>query len=116
MEDNISNLKKGSSLQDGRYVVEKTLGQGGFGITYMGLQVGLNRRVAIKEFFMKEYCERDSSTSHVTVGSQGSRDIVDRFRTKFVKEAQTIAQLDNPHVIRIYDIFEENGTAYYVME
>ena len=116
MNDNESNLRQGSSLQDGKYVIEKTLGQGGFGITYLGLQVGLDRRVAIKEFFMKDYCERDSGTSHVTTGSQGSKKIVERFRTKFVKEAQTIAKLDNLHVIRIYDIFEENGTAYYVME
>ena len=116
MNDNESNLKCGFRLQGGKYVIEKTLGRGGFGITYLGVQVALNRKVAIKEFFMKEYCERDSGTSHVTVGSQRSRDIVDRFRVKFVKEARTIAQLDNPRVIRIYDIFEENGTAYYVME
>ena len=109
-------LKCGSVLQGGKYVIEEKLGDGGFGITYKGLQVGLDRSVAIKEFFMKEYCERDSGTSHVTAGSQGSRAIVDRFLAKFIKEAQTIAKLDNPHVIRIYDIFEENGTAYYVME
>ena len=109
-------LKRGSVLQGGKYVIEEKLGDGGFGITYKGLQVGLDRTVAIKEFFMKEYCERDSGTSHVTAGSQGSRAIVDRFQAKFIKEAQTIAKLDNPHVIRIYDIFEENGTAYYVME
>ena len=116
MEDNGSNLKCGSRLQGGKYVIEKTLGNGGFGITYLGVQVALKRKVAIKEFFMRGYCERDSGTSNVTVGSQGSRAIVDRFRVKFVKEAQTIAQLDNPRVIKIHDIFEENGTAYYVME
>ena len=97
-------------------MIEETLGSGGFGITYIGLQVGLNRRVAIKEFFMSDCCGRDPSMSRVTVWSEGNREIVERFRAKFVKEAQTIAQLDNPHVIRIYDIFEENGTAYYVME
>ena len=47
-----------TSLQGGKYKIEKVLGQGGFGITYLGLQTGLNRSVAIKEFFMKEYCER----------------------------------------------------------
>ena len=105
-----------TSLQGGKYKIEKVLGQGGFGITYLGLQTGLNRSVAIKEFFMKEYCEREETTSKVLLGSQGSRDIVDRFRIKFIKEAQTIAQMDNPHIIRIHDIFEENATAYYVME
>ena len=110
------NLKEGSFLQDGKYRIDEFLGWGGFGITYLGFQTGLNRKVAIKEFFMKEYCNRDSSTSRVSVGSEGSRELVDRFRRKFQKEAQTIAELDDSHVIRIYDVFEENGTAYYVME
>ena len=103
-------------LQGGKYKIEKILGQGGFGITYLGTQVALNRKVAIKEFFMKEYCERNSNTSHVSLGTSGSREIVERFRAKFIKEAQIIAKLNHPHIIRIHDIFEENGTAYYVME
>lgn len=109
-------LAKDSLLQGGKYKIERTLGQGGFGITYLGEHVALNRKVAIKEFFMKEYCERDKETSHVSLGTSGSRELVERFRYKFMKEAQTIAALDHPHIIRIYDVFEENGTAYYVME
>ena len=109
-------LHPATFLQGGKYQIEKVLGQGGFGITYLGLQVELNRRVAIKEFFMKEYCNRNADTSHVSIGTEGSRDLVQRFMKKFVKEAQTIAALTNAHIIRIYDIFHENGTAYYVME
>ena len=110
------NLKEGTSLQGGRYRIERMLGQGGFGITYLGVQMGLNRKVAIKEFYMKEYCERDKDTSHVSLGTSGSRETVERFRQKFVKEAQTISALSHPNIVRIYDVFEENGTAYYVME
>lgn len=110
------NLLQGTLLQGGKYRIESVLGQGGFGVTYRGVQTGLNRQVTIKEFFMKEYCERDEATSHVTLGSQGSRELVGRFRQKFLKEAQIIANLKNPHIIGIHDIFEENGTAYYVME
>ena len=109
-------LRKGSTLQGGKYRIDDVLGQGGFGITYLGEHVALGRRVAIKEFFMKELCDRDGSTSHVTVGTAGARDTWERFKTKFLKEARTIAQLDDSHVVRIHDIFGENGTAYYVME
>lgn len=113
----MQELQSGALLQGGKYRIEKVLGQGGFGITYEGVQTGLGRRVAIKEFFMKEYCNRDDQTSQVSVGSQGSRDMVDDFRMKFIKEAQLIARMeDAPHIVRIHDIFEENGTAYYVME
>ncbi len=110
-------LKPGTKLQNGKYEIIRTLGQGGFGITYVAKQVTLNREVAIKEFFMKEYCERDDTTSQVTLGTTaGNRDLVARFREKFVREAQMIARLDHPNVVKIYDVFEENRTAYYVME
>ena len=49
-------LKKGTLLQGGKYKIEKVLGQGGFGITYLATQINLNRKVAIKEFFMKDMC------------------------------------------------------------
>lgn len=109
-------LKTNAVLQNGKYRIEGVLGQGGFGITYLATQVALNRKVTIKEFFMKELCNRDEQTSQVSVPSMGSVDTVARFRAKFVKEAQTIAALNNPHIIHIHDIFEENGTAYYVMD
>lgn len=110
------NLLQGTLLQGGKYKIESVLGQGGFGITYLGIQTGLNRPVAIKEFFMKEYCSRKEDSSEIFLGTSGSKEFVERFRIKFIKEAQMIAQLDNSHIIRIYDIFEENDTAYYVME
>ena len=109
-------LSSGSSLQGGKYRIVRVLGQGGFGITYEAEQVSLGRRVAVKEFFMKDVCNRDGSTSHVSVPSVGSRELVEKFRQKFLREARMIASMKNPHIVRIYDVFEENGTAYYVME
>ena len=105
-----------SHLQHGKYQIKSLIGAGGFGNTYLAVQVALGRKVAIKEFFMKEYCERDEATSQVIVPTEGSRQIVERYRKKFLKEAQMIASLKNEHIIQIYDIFEENNTAYYVME
>ena len=110
------NLKQGTLLQGGRYRIEKVLGQGGFGITYLAEQTSLNDKVAIKEFFMKELCDRDSETMGVSVGSSGSRELVERFREKFVKEARNIRKLKHRNIVSIIDVFEENGTAYYVME
>lgn len=111
-----SPLPVGAMLRDGEYRIKKTLGQGGFGITYLADQPMLKREVAVKEFFMQDYCERDAKTARVRVRSKDYEKQVATFRSKFVKEAQTIASIDNQNVIRIHNIFEENGTAYYVME
>ena len=112
----MQQLQPDATLQGGRYKILKTLGQGGFGITYLAIQSGLERKVAVKEFFMKEHCVRDQASSRVTLGTEGGREQVERFRVKFLKEARTIARMNHPHIVRIIDVFEENGTAYYVME
>lgn len=109
-------LQPQTTLQGGKYKIISTLGQGGFGITYLAEQTMLGRKVAVKEFFYKEFCDREEGTSHITFGTSGNRENVQRFMKKFLKEARTISQLDHPNIIKIYDIFEENGTAYYVME
>ena len=112
----MSSLKKGVSLQNGKYIIGSTLGQGGFGITYEAEQTSLGRKVAVKEFFMKDICNRDGATSHVSVPSVGSKELVEKFRQKFIREAKMIAGLNHGHIVKIIDVFEENGTAYYVME
>lgn len=108
-------LKKGTLLQGGKYKIEKVLGQGGFGITYLATQINLNRKVAIKELFMKDMCCREEDTNQVYYISS-DRNFVDNFKNKFIKEAQTISSLNHRNIIRIHDTFEENGTAYYAME
>lgn len=109
-------LKPQTTLQNGKYKIVRVLGQGGFGITYEAEQVMLRRRVALKEFFMKDCCERDDATSRVTVGTGSQRELVEKFRGKFIREAQMMAGMDHPNVVRVLDVFEENETAYYVME
>lgn len=109
-------LKQNTLLQGDKYRIEKVLGQGGFGITYLAYQDMLDRFVCIKEFFFKDFCERNSDTSHVTLGNTTNHDFVDRFKNKFIKEAKTISKFHHPNIISILDIFEENGTAYYVMD
>lgn len=109
------HLKEGYLLQNGKYRIIRVLGQGGFGITYLAMDKRLGRLVAIKEFFPKEICIRDSSDS-VTISTQANEQIFDRLRKRFVKEARNLACLSHPNIVRIFEDFEENGTAYYVME
>lgn len=110
------NLNPGTLLANGRYTVKAVLGQGGFGITYLGEQTGLGRKVAIKEFFMDDFCDRDAVSSAVSSATKSGTSVIERFKEKFIKEARLIATFSNNHIIKIHDVFEENGTAYYVME
>ena len=112
----MNNLKIESTLQGGKYKILKVLGQGGFGITYLAENTMLDGKVAIKEFFIKEYCNRDEETSNIAIPTESNREIVERFKVKFIKEARTIFKLNHPNIVKLFDIFEENGTAYYVMD
>ena len=122
----MQHLSEGTLLQGGKFKIEKSLGQGGFGITYLASQtisvegsigeIKTEIKLAIKEFFMKDVCNRDENSTIVSVPSVGSKELVERFKQKFIKEARSISKLKHPHIVRVVDIFEENGTAYYVME
>ncbi len=113
----MQQLQPNTLLQGGKYRIVRVLGQGGFGITYLAVQVALNRYVAIKEFFIENLCDRcvNESTIMRTV-SNSSVPMVDRYKLKFLKEARIISELHHENIINVYDVFEENGTAYYVME
>ena len=109
-------LSEGAILQNGKYQIEKVLGQGGFGITYLAHQESLKRDVCIKEFFMRDFCNRSETNSSVTLGTSANKELIEHYLNKFIKEARTIAALEHPNIIHIYDIFKENNTAYYVMD
>lgn len=112
----MQTLNNGDILQDGKYRIQKVLGQGGFGITYLATHELLGTKVAIKEFFFKQYCNRDEKTSQVIIETSHNIDEVKRFEEKFLKEARIIAKLNHPNIIKIHDVFKENNTAYYVMD
>lgn len=122
----MQQLKSGALLQGGKYRIEKVLGQGGFGITYLATQkisiegpigqIETEIKLAIKEFFMKDVCNREEDSQTMNIPSVGSREMAERFKQKFIKEAWNISKLKHPHIIKVVDVFEENGTAYYVME
>ena len=109
----MQQLSLGTLLRGDTYRIEKILGQGSFGITYLAEHVNLGRKVAIKEFFMKELNSRseDGSITGMTEGSLSYN-----YARKFQKEAQNLSRLDHPNIVRVTDSFEENGTFYYVMD
>lgn len=108
-------LAANTELQNGKYRIIRVLGQGGFGITYLAENTFFERKVAIKEFFPKDFCGRDN-TSHLTLGTQNNAETVEKLKARFLKEAKNIAKLYHDGIIKIHDIFEENNTAYYVMD
>ena len=109
-------LSSGTLLERGKYRIIETLGRGGFGITYLAEHTMTRRKVCIKEFFPKDYYKRDGDSGAISLSSDGFAESMNRFKTKFIKEAQTIATFNHPNIIPIHDAFEENGTAYYVMD
>ena len=110
-----SNLIVGTALQNGKYKVIKVLGQGGFGITYLAYFPILKVNVAIKEFFISGYCVRQTGLNGVTTQAI-STDKFGEFRDKFISEARTLAKFRHNNIVRVTDIFEENNTAYFVMD
>ncbi len=111
-----NSLRINATLRGGTYRIDRVLGQGGFGITYLATDLSLDKPVAIKEFFPKDFCDRDATTSHVTLGTTNTSELVSKLKAKFLKEAKNIAKFNHPNIIKIYAAFEENNTAYYVME
>lgn len=107
-------LQPGMTLQDGKYVIDTVIGAGGFGITYYARHTSLDQHYAIKEFFIDGRCVRN--TMRHTVNLQGiSPDMFEKYKRKFTEEAQTLAKLDHPNIVRVIDVFEENETSYIVM-
>lgn len=112
----MQHLQQNATLQGGKYKIERVLGQGGFGNTYVGINTVLEEKFAIKEFFMQGINGRDVATGSVTVSLDGNKPQFEGQLEKFKKEALRIRALNNPQIVKVYDLFEENGTAYYVMD
>lgn len=112
----MQHLQPNTTLQGGKYIIERVLGQGGFGNTYVGVNTVFNERVAIKEFFMQGINDRDDVTGSITISIERNKQQFQEQLEKFKKEALRIRKLDNPHIVKVHDLFEENGTVYYVMD
>jgi len=117
MQNEIHQLPIGTVLK-GQYIIGKVLGQGGFGITYLGYNGYLNTPVAIKEYYPVGVVMREHVyTLEVSSCEGASGTQFEENRNRFLREAQSLARLNNvPEVVQVQDYFPENGTAYIVME
>ena len=104
------------SILHGNYRIDGYLSSGGFGNTYVATHILFNETYAIKEFFMKDISERGSDSSSVRVSNAGKTEEFNAQLEKFRKEALRLRKLHNVHIVRVYDLFNENGTSYYVMD
>ena len=103
----------------GKYLIGKAIGEGGFGITYIGMDLELEVRVAIKEYYPQGVAARISGINNCTVCSctDSTRPFFEEGREKFINEARTIAKFRGlPEIVGIIEFFRENQTAYIVME
>ena len=112
----MQHLQPNTTLQGGKYRIERVLGQGGFGNTYIGVNTVFNERVAIKEFFMRGLTLREEDQVTVSISVPENSESFKEQKEKFKKEALRIRQLKNEHIVAVHDLFEENGTAYYIMD
>ncbi len=110
------HIEPGTLLHN-RYIVGKVLGFGGFGVTYIGWDGRLEQKVAIKEYLPGEFSTRMPGQSRITVfGDDKSTQFHDGLH-KFVEEAKRLAKFQNENgIVKVFDSFEENDTAYIVME
>ena len=113
---NLESMLPTGSILHGNYRIDGYLSSGGFGNTYVATHILFNETYAIKEFFMKDISERGSDSSSVRVSNAGKTEEFNAQLEKFRKEALRLRKLHNVHIVRVYDLFNENGTSYYVMD
>lgn len=122
----VMNLPNQHLLQNGKYKLTHAVGQGGFGITYKGIwfteakgplgTVKTEVPVCVKEYFFKDYCERDAATLAVRVHSETGKALFHKFKEKLIKEAKILSEVHHPYIVNVLEVFEENNTAYIAME
>ena len=105
------------TILDGRYLIGKVLGVGGFGITYLGYDLTLDYKVAVKEYMPSGFATRAEDKYTLTVTSSSQQQAYDEGLDKFLSEARTLAKFhDTTNIVSVQDFFKENNTAYFVME
>ncbi len=110
---NIIALAEGTDLV-GDYTIERVLGAGGFGITYLARELQLDRPVTIKEYFPSDFAARKDGFEAVPKSHDSAGDY-NWGLERFVAEAQTLAKFNHPHIVGVHRYFRANNTAYMVL-
>lgn len=109
-------LSPGTYLHHGKYKIVKELGHGGFGITYLAIDTENHTEIAIKEYFPKLWCHRNEGSTSISITHNENKDLFLKGKERFIREAKNLNKLSHPDIVKVYGAFEENKTAYYVME
>ena len=114
---NDENLLREGTILNAKYLIGRKLGKGGFGVTYLGLDLQLNIKAAIKEYFPKDWCSRAAGSKLVEVlNDVENREKFLKGRNSFWNEAQTLAMFNSSSIAHVQNFFVENNTAYIVMD
>ncbi|MBR6090270.1 MAG: serine/threonine protein kinase, partial [Anaerolineaceae bacterium] len=115
---NDNTLLPEGSILSGKYIVGRVLGKGGFGVTYLGFELNLNVKVAVKEYFPSGFSSRSLNSKQVRVVTTNENDTLrfEKGREAFQQEAKTLAMFNSPGIAHVRDYFLENDTAYIVMD
>ncbi|MCR4599313.1 MAG: PASTA domain-containing protein [Acetatifactor sp.] len=112
-----ANQLRPGTILDNKYVVGKAIGHGAFGVTYLGYDAELERKIAVKEYMPGEFSNRVPGDANVIVYEGDKREQFESGLHKFMEEAKRLARFqDEEGIVQIYDCFLENNTAYIVME
>lgn len=111
--DCIDELLPGTPLKNGQYRISRFLNSGGFGITYIARDA-LNRDVVLKECYVEAFCRREKTA--VLPRSDNARPHLQRALASFGEEARILAMMNHPNIVRIHQLFEENGTSYMALD
>ena len=98
------------------YRIDRILGQGGFGITYLATDAKLMRQVAIKEYYPREYASRDRTMTIRASGDSDDKEIFESGLRRFLQEGQLLARFEHANIVAVRRFFEAHGTAYLVMD
>jgi serine/threonine-protein kinase len=119
-------LQQGHYLHNDKYQLLNVLGEGGFSLTYRGLwktevQGDLGRLptylpVCIKEYFLKDYCNRNPQTFFVEANTESGKEFFEKNKEKVIREAEILSEIHHPNVVGVLEVFKQNNTVYIVME